>query len=265
MPSTMKTTVLFAAALVSLLLCAKVEASSFPKPSATGKGKILPLQPNIQGKSVPQWIAEWWKWVYSIPADNHPLTKDGETDCTAYQPNSNVWFLGGSYLLGPSDIPNSISLYARRKCTIPSNKFLFMPALNVECDTLFPEDGHTEAELKACSQSVTNLTQDIHFNLDGYDFPNALATRKSVSPLFTFGPLPQSNLIDSAFAGQTANCVSDGWYFMLAPLALGHHQLSFGGKVVFPADPQDPSSTDFTVVIDIAYQLSVTNPSRRYR
>jgi hypothetical protein len=70
------------------------------------------------------------------------------------------------------------------------------------------------------------------------------------SPLFTYGPLPDNNVLQSfgtnAPAGSTSLSVGDGVYLMLAPLSVGTHTIHFHGEV--PA---------FNFLLDITYNLTV--------
>ena len=53
--------------------------------------------------------------------------------------------------------------------------------------------------------------------------------------LFTFGPLPDNNILESfgydAPEGATSPSVSDGVFVMLKPLAAGQHTIHFGGTL----------------------------------
>lgn len=62
-------------------------------------------------------------------------------------------------------------------------------------------------------------------NLDSY---------RETSPLFTYGPLPENNVLQffygSGFpAGVTSLSMDAGYYLLLAPLPLGQHTIHFGG------------------------------------
>src|SRR5437868_1105498 len=53
---------------------------------------ILPVQSKPYGKSYGEWSAEFWKWEFSLPINQHPLFDTA--DCSAGQ-SGQVWFLGG--------------------------------------------------------------------------------------------------------------------------------------------------------------------------
>jgi len=82
-----------------------------------------------------------------------------------------------------------------------------------------------------------------------------LESYRSQSPLFTFGPLPDNNVLQffgvNAPAGTVSASVSDGVHLMLAPLSRGDHTLHFHGAL-------DLSSIGGpTFVQDITYHLTV--------
>jgi hypothetical protein len=207
---------------------------------------VLPPQSHPFGKTYGQWEAAIWQWTFSLPADHHPLTdtappSTGQTD--------HVWFLGGTF--APTVGPGGEFIgEVTRDATIPSGTAIFFPIINVESSTL-EGNGTTFAELSANSKFLADfiVPDSLFVTIDGHSVGN-LTSFRSQSPLFTFGPLPDNNLL-GAPAGSTSPSVSDGYHMMLAPLSVGQHTLEFGGKLVAP-------ELNLTFIQDITYHITVT-------
>ena len=86
--------------------------------------------------------------------------------------------------------------------------------------------------------------------LDGRPIQN-LPRFRAASPLFTYGPLPDDNVLQffgfDAPEGATSLSAADGFYLMLAPLSVGQHTLHFTGTF----------ETDIPFTLDITYILTV--------
>jgi hypothetical protein len=223
------------------VMALSVALTAVARPPA-GKGNqgnpgIAPPQSSSHGMSYADWSAEWWKWAVSMPMDHHPLA---ETADVSEGQAGSVWFLGGSF----------VTAEVVRNCTIPTGKALFFPVLNTECSTIEPEPftGETEAELRACAKGWVDGA--IGFcTIDGVPVQN-LGQYRVQSPLFTFGPLPEDNvLFIDVPPGTTGQSVSDGIWLMVAPLSVGQHTIDFGGTF----------SSGFT--FHITYNLTVAPPA----
>ncbi len=120
---------------------------------------IVPVDETYLGLSYGEWSAKGWQWALSLPVDRHPLFDTA--DCSTGQ-SGRVWFLGGTFLAGEIS-PGVILGQATRNCTVPSRRALFFPIVNAECSTL-EGNGTTDAELRACAKSFTDLT--VKYTLD---------------------------------------------------------------------------------------------------
>jgi len=211
-----------------------------------GNPGVLPPQSHAYGKTYGEWEAALWQYTFSHPADHNALTdtasiSDGQT--------GHVWFIGGTF--APTVGPGGEFIgQVTRDVSIPSGTALFFPILNVESSTL-EGNGTTLAELSANSKYLADFiqTDTIFVKVDGKSLQN-LASYRSQSPQFQFGPLPDNNLL-GAPAGSTSNSVSDGYHVMLSPLSVGQHTVEFGGRLV--AEP-----LNLTFVQDITYHITVT-------
>ncbi|MBI1761070.1 MAG: hypothetical protein HYR56_06495 [Acidobacteria bacterium] len=222
-------------------------------PNVGGNHSFGPTRP--YGKTYGEWSAEQWKWAYSLPANQHPLTDTA--DCSAGQ-SGPVWFLGGTFAATGGTGPNVVIGTANRSCTIPAGKALFFPLLDAECATL-EGNGATETELRACAKSLVDRVTELQASVDGVSLYN-LQNYRVQSPLFSYGPLPPNNLLlagglADAVPGATSPAISDGYFLMLAPLPVRTHTLHFAGKAVFT---QAQDGFDLTFILDINYQLTIT-------
>jgi hypothetical protein len=224
---------------------AAAAAASHAADGNQGNPGVLPPQSHPFGQTYGQWEAAFWQWTYSLPADHHPLT---DTAPPSTGQTGHVWFIGGTFAptVGPGGEFVGVET---RDATIPAGTALFFPILNAESSTL-EGNGTTQAELSASSKFLIDFvdTSSLFVKIDGQSLQN-LTSYRSQSPLFTFGPLPDNNLL-GAPAGATSPSVSDGYHIMLAPLSVGQHTLEFGGKLV--ANP-----LNLTFVQDITYHITV--------
>jgi hypothetical protein len=217
---------------------------------ATGNPGVLPPGSSPHGKSYGEWGGEFWRWQFSLPVDRNPIFDTAACD---EGQSGHVWFLGGttsSTEIGPGVILGQ----ATRDCTVPIGTALFFPIVNVECSTV-EGNGTTEEELRDCANFFADFITDLSAELDGLSLSNLSAYRKD-SPLFTFGPLPDNNVLQffgvDAPAGTVSPSVSDGIHLMLAPLSRGEHALHFHGTL-------DLSSIGGPMFIqDITYHLTVS-------
>lgn len=167
-----------------------------------------------------------------------------------------MWFLSGTFTT-VSPEPGVVIGTATRDCTVPVATALFFPIIDAECATA-EGNGTTDAELRACAKGLIDHAVDLSCKIDGVAVQNLAAFRVQ-SPLFTWGPLPENNVLQgpplNLPAGTTSPSVSDGYFVMVAPLSMGSHTIHFKGSVVFT---QAQDGFDFTFSLDITYHLMVT-------
>ncbi len=216
-------------------------AAVVPPALAGGNPDVILPEDKPLGLTYGEWSARWWQWAYSLPVSKNPFF-DERGDCTngAQGQSGPVWFLTGVI---------NVSGTAERHCTVPAGRMLFFPILNVECATL-ENNGSTEAELRACTESYMNVVTNVAAELNGRPIQNPQRFR-AASPLFTYGPLPDDNVVKfigfDAPGGATSLSAADGFYLMLAPLSVGDHTLHFSGTFGVP----------FNFDLSITYILTV--------
>ena len=206
-----------------LLLAALVIAPA--EAGGNANSAVLPATSRPHGLTYGEWSARQWQWVFSMPADEHPLTDTAPAETNQ---SGKVWFLGGTFT--STEVGGVVVGQADRTITVPAGTALFFPILDVESSDV-EGNGETEAELRAASEALADLIDpdNLFLEIDGKPVTN-LARYRVQSPLFTIGPLPDGNLLGLP-EGTTGHSVGDGYFVMLRPLAVGTHTLHFGGFV----------------------------------
>jgi len=226
---------------------AQISGSSLLVQSSLTNPGILPPHSKPFGKPYGEWSAAFWKWLYSMPVDAHPLFDTAE--CSEGQ-SGKVWFLGGTYTLvqaGPSVVIGE----AYRTCYVPYGKALFFPIVNAECNTSESPEA-TEEELRACANYLADHIQNLAVTIDGETI-QMLDPYRVESPFFTFGPLPENNILEVE-SGNEYDSVGDGFYIMLRPLSSGEHNIHFTGEAEFT---EDEDGFDWLFKLDIEYDIIV--------
>lgn len=188
--------------------------------------RVMPVNSKPLGASYGEWAARHWQWLFSFPADEHPLADTAPI--TAGQ-SGQVWFLGGTFSaieLSPGVILGLDS----RTGAIPPGKFLFFPLVDVESSTI-EGNGDTPQELRDSAAFFANfiVPDSLFLTIDGQPVGN-LTDYRVQSPPFIFGPLPENNVLGLP-AGSTSLSVADGVFVMLKPLPPGKHTIHFGGTI----------------------------------
>jgi len=225
-------------ALAIPMTVARAQRGGNPNPG------VLPPNSRPFGLTYGQWSAKWWQWAFSLPVDHHPLYDTA--DCSAGQ-SGKVWFLGASFSPSVTDAGEVVAIETR-SCAVPAGTDLFFPIANAEASTI-EGNGATEAELRAVAQSFQDVATNLSAEVDGVAIRNLDAYRVQ-SPLYTFGPLPDNNVVQAfgidAPAGTTSKSVADGVFLMLSPLSVGKHTIHFHAEV-----------PDFNFLLDITYHITV--------
>ena len=230
-----------AAALAALLTVTL--ASAALAPSSAG-AKVLPPGSHPYGQTYAQWSARWWQWNLSLPltspgatcSPNHPSIDSTCFDVTEGQQDP-VWFLS-------SPLPGTFE----RTCTVPDNVSLFFPSLASEWSDL---EGIPVGDQLALALYFGDHAVNLFCTIDGVPVQHLSAFRVT-SPQFGFtAPSPW---IFGATGG-TGTAVSDGYFFMLAPLSAGGHTLHYGGRFLFTLAAD---GFDLDLPLDMTYHLTVT-------
>jgi hypothetical protein len=204
--------------------------------SASGILGVFPPDSEPYGMTYGEWTAKWWQWVFSMPEAANPTIDDTGRNCANNQIGP-VWFLAGT---GGGAVT--------RECTIPSDKGILIPIINVACDSATDPSLDTEAELRACAKADQDTVIGKEITVDGLNIGN-LDSYRFQSPLFNL-TFPENNI--AGIAPQTAKAVSEGFWILLEPLSPGSHEIHFKGLL---GDPTATGTTNFA--LDVRYLLTV--------
>jgi Ca2+-binding RTX toxin-like protein len=195
------------------------------------------IQPDapIDGRSQKDWSVDWWKYIYSVPADDdHPiLDQTGAKASTGQLPP--VFYFVGTF--------NTSGEVTRNVQIAPNEgyKYLFMPLVNtqwdaVQLETFYPDyvpDDLTDVQVQGFTQALadTILTENggsLFASIDGVAVGNLEAHRQT-SDAFDY-TLPENNLLGFS-AGTITGSFADGFYLGidLAALPPEEHTINFGG------------------------------------
>ncbi|MEX8496473.1 MAG: hypothetical protein AB3X41_05570 [Leptothrix ochracea] len=186
------------------------------------------------GTSFPEWTAQWWQFVASMPPAIHPLLDPSGEACAIGQ-RGPVWFLFGNF-----------GGVTQRACTIPANKALFFPLLNA-----FAFDSPGVCGQDAVHVSVTDLRTlvapwvtgaQLSAQVDGVPIRH-LERFRHQSVVFSIST-PNGDLFCNLPQATYGPAVDDGYYVMLKPLPPGDHVVHFQGA-------------QGTFSLDVTYQIKV--------
>jgi hypothetical protein len=229
---------------------------------------VAPSDATVEGRTLPEWSAQWWQSVFAIPvyaADGttviHPQfdagLNEGDTVDAPHglpSPDGRVFFLYGSFFGGDLE----------RTVTVPAGKHVFVPIVNTEWsnpdtapppDFITPPGNYTQAELAAFAKTQADTITGVSAQLDGQDIPEVLQNRHAAQFEYT---QPAQRSITQSFFGVDApgpnESAADGYYLMFLPLAEGEHTLTFtGSSPDNSATPPLLGAFDFTMT----YHLNV--------
>jgi hypothetical protein len=214
-------------------------STAFDNPPCDRPAAVYAAHSTVRGKTLNQWSAQWWQWLFSQQVSNSALFDDtgakarlGDVD--------GAFFIGGAF---------NATGTATRTITLPSGKPVFFPVLNVEWDNAGEDPPVTTVEELRANAAVTAESATVlHTTIDGQAVPD-LFSHREISPVFSY-TLPATDNLYQFFgldvSGKVSLAVSDGYWLMLKPLSLGHHDINFGGTFGNPA-----FSLDITYHIDV--------------
>jgi hypothetical protein len=209
--------------------------------SGLSHAAAIPAGSTIEGMTISEWTAEWWKWALSFPTENNPMLDPDGRFASLGNTGGPIFFLAGNF---------GASAHVTRTFAVPSDKFILFPMIN----GIIADEGPA-ADVRPRLAAFIDNTTELHASVDGVDIPDRFSHRE-LSPEFTI-TLPENNVFDSpAFdvpAGDYGQSFSDGYWIMLEPLGPGNHVINFGGSSTggLPDDPsfENPFSLDVTYVV----------------
>lgn len=164
----------------------------------------------VEGKTLGEWSAEYWKWAFSFPVATNPLL-----DTTGEF--AHLGDVGGPVFFVAAGGAGTVS----REFTVPGDRFLFFPMFTV---AFYVGPGDTLADAQQFVDGLFATTTELHASVDGVPIPD-LFSRWEVSPVFSL-TIPPDGL---GAPGVYTEAYSGGFWIMLQPLPAGQHTLVFGG------------------------------------
>jgi hypothetical protein len=164
---------------------------------------VLPSDAIVEGKTISEWTAEWWKWIYAVPTNQSPLLDADGSLAAQGQPGGSVFLL--------ANVARSSSV--TRSFTVPEGSYLLFPARYVALDNVdFPVPLSIE-QLRDTAAEVVALMTNLHASVDGQ--PIDVSVHRVQSPVFSFNFETADNL-DSLIYGHPVTglvdpIVSDGY------------------------------------------------------
>ncbi|MDG3002443.1 hypothetical protein [Paludisphaera mucosa] len=187
-------------------------------PAARADLVVLPPHSIIEGRTIGDYTADWWRWAFGFSVPNDPFT-----DPTGAAANMNqsgpVFFVAGT--TGGD---------ATRTFAVPADRYILIPLLNFELSQLELGDfSLTEGEIRSQVDGVVDLFDELHASLDGVEVPDLFSHRETTSA-FAYEAAPDNFM--GLPAGESGIAVASGYWLMLAPIPIGEtHVINFGGGV----------------------------------
>ncbi len=181
---------------------------------ASPQPAVAPPHATVAGKTLQQWSAAWWQYVFKVPLANNPLF-DQTGAKAAVDQSGPVFFLSGTLSLG-GPAPSTFD----RTVTVSASQYLYFPISNAWVDNLGVSPPLTVAQLRAAAAASVDATTEMHASIDGVAVPD-LFSHREVSPVFSY-TIPNDNVFEQfgyQFPAQTVSpAVADGYYLMIGPL-----------------------------------------------
>src|SRR6266851_2338353 len=209
--------------------------------SASIHAQVLPNEAVVDGKTIGEWSAAWWQWLFTIPTNQNPVFDQDGSRAQVAQPGGDVFFLCGVL---------NISGQATRTITVPEDEYLFFAIVANEWNNIDTVPPYTVEQLRDLAAAATALTTELRASIDGVPVQD-LFTHRAMSPVFSVDFQSPDNLQTFAYGhpivGLVDPIVLDGYWLMVAPLGAGPHVINFGAILGPPVN--------FT--LDITYNISV--------
>jgi len=189
---------------------------------------VLPPDAVFEGRTLGEWTAEAWKWIYSVPGSKSPSADCDGQWANEGQPGGSVFFVAP--MSGEGPLPCS------RTFTVPANKHLLVPVLPITADNIDTLPPLEIEQFYDALDSVVATPEDIFASIDGVAVTNLLQYR-ATSPPFSFYFRDADNHASVFYrhpvVGLLDPMVVDGYWLLLEPLTPGPHVLRTGGRFPF--------------------------------
>ncbi len=200
---------------VSLLIAVLLMTVSISGVQGAANPAVLPPTARVQGKTLGEWGAEYWRAGLRIPMAQNPAFPGVPWPTCYLERIGNVGLIVGYVYSGSSE------------CVMPAGMTLYVLVVASECSTAEPPPfyGANEEELRACNLKFAQA--NLAASIDGVPV-------RDVEAYTTFSPLYQFSVPDGNYLGAPAGMYESVAYntaFLLAPLNPGAHTIHVHGEV----------------------------------
>jgi len=179
---------------------------------------VLPLGSSAFGHTYEEWAERYWQWVFVQPTATNPQL-DATGAFAGVGQSGPVWFVAGTF-------GNSVE----RSFQVPSGKALFFAvqpwifgAGTFDCEPSVPGVPCDLPTLHAAAALAADGSSLVEASIDGVPVNDARGYRAADEGSFSI-TLPADNVVGIP-AGTYSPQVVDGYWLLLAPLAVGSHTI----------------------------------------
>lgn len=196
----------------SLLRLAAV-CSALASAGATAVAADVPVGADeiVADHSQVEWSESYLQWIASFSHDSSPVSDATGALCAVRQ-QGDVWFLATSDGTAP----------AVRACSIPADKWLFVPIANT-VERSGNREPVCDSMVRIAAGAIDAHVSHLSLVIDGGPVGGLASHRLATGACFSLDP----NL---ATRHPIATTVADGYYLMLSPLIRGAHTIAVGAK-----------------------------------
>jgi hypothetical protein len=204
------------------------DAASSTDPAVPSTVAVVPPGGTLLGKAYPEWVADWWGWVLTVPPESTPPA----LDCQAGE-RGEVFFM-------PYPLPEAMG--TATTCSVGVDQ----PILVSAGQALRHDQscGATEEELRACIEEDLAAISDLSVTVDGQAIEGVEAYRVE-SPVFEWVWTESQ----AGEPGTTATGMVGGWFLMLEPLAPGSHTIEVANTITDDEGTATPFVLDATIEV----------------
>jgi hypothetical protein len=212
--------------LLALAACGVDDSAPPTTNELHGQAQLFAPDAHPFGIAMDRWAERMWKWIYRQPPETNPLLDLTGADCGVDQAGP-VWFL-------PS-LPGGPMVVEERHCTIPRHKALLVQTATYLNDFPCPDPAFRPAPgqtlfdfLLADAAAFIDTVTLLDVTIDGVPQRDMLDYRFVSNNVFQIhGDAGLQAVFDPCITGRPQAAITDGYLFMVKPLAPGEHTLTW--------------------------------------
>ena len=194
-----------------------VSASVLVALSPVHAATIVSPDSEVAGKTIGEWTVDWWQWALGQSSPNDAFS-DTTGENAGVNQSGPIFFVAGT--TGGS---------ATRTFTVPSNKYLLFPLVNVSISNI-EDPSLSEQEISSQVTMIADLVDSLEATIDGVPIANPFDYRATAPDFFSYTTAENNPFLLPI--GTTEKAFADGYYVMIEPLKSGTTTtFSFGGGV----------------------------------